>query len=51
MLDPELAHAVIVVAACSLLAGLTYFRKILDLQGSILGFVMGLVIGLFGHLL
>lgn len=51
MLDPDLVNAVIVVAACTLLAGLTYHRKVLDLQGSLLGFAMGLFIGLMGHLL
>jgi uncharacterized protein (TIGR00297 family) len=51
MTPPDLVNAVVVVAACVLLAGLTYIRKVLDLQGSVLGFVMGLVIGLFGSLL
>lgn len=47
----ELTEAVVIVAACFLLGGLTYHRKILDLRGSLLGFAMGLVIGLLGHLL
>ncbi len=51
MTTPDLINAVVVVAACILLAGLTYLRKILDLQGSVLGFLMGLVIGLLGSLL
>jgi uncharacterized protein (TIGR00297 family) len=51
MTTPDLVNAVVVVAACVLLAGLTYIRKVLDLQGSVLGFVLGLVIGLFGSLL
>ncbi len=51
MTTPALANAVVVVAACGLLAGLTYIRKVLDLQGSLLGFVMGLVIGICGDLL
>jgi len=51
MTTPDLINAVVVVAACLVLAGLTYVRKILDLQGSVLGFLMGLIIGLFGSLL
>jgi uncharacterized protein (TIGR00297 family) len=51
MTTPDLMYAVVVIAACFLLAGLTYIRKMLDLLGSVLGFLMGLLIGLFGHLL
>ena len=51
MTTPDLAYSVVVVAACVLLAGLTYIRKMLDRLGSALGFVMGLLIGLLGHLL
>ena len=48
LIDP--IDLILVLAACSLLAGLTYFHKILDLKGSVLGFIMGLLIGLMGHL-
>lgn len=47
---PDPVNIVLVVAACTLLAGLSYARKVLDLQGSAVGFLMGLVIGLFGSL-
>ncbi|MGQ9583574.1 MAG: DUF92 domain-containing protein [Thermoplasmatota archaeon] len=47
----ELVYPAVVVALCLLLAGLTYHRKVLDLQGAVLGFFLALAIGLFGHLL
>lgn len=46
----DFTNAIIVVLACTLLAALNLFFKVLDLKGSILAFVMGLAIGLFGHL-
>lgn len=46
----DVTNFVIVVLACTLLAILTFAFRILDKKGSLLGFVMGLVIGFFGHL-
>ncbi len=46
-----MVYPALVVALCLLLAGLTYHRRVLDLQGAVLGFFLALVIGLFGHLL
>jgi uncharacterized protein (TIGR00297 family) len=40
--------AVLIVSTCVALSFIAYFRKILDRNGCILAFVMGLVIGFFG---
>jgi len=47
----ELANVIAVVVGCTILVTLSYLTKILDWQGTALGFVMGLVVGLFGDLL
>jgi uncharacterized protein (TIGR00297 family) len=46
----DVTNLVVVVLACTLLAVLTLVFRILDKKGSLLGFVMGLLIGFFGHL-
>ncbi|MEM2899849.1 MAG: DUF92 domain-containing protein [Thermoplasmata archaeon] len=36
---------------CSLIGGATYYKKALDGPGSLLAFIIGMVIGVFGHII
>ena len=48
MVTVEVYAAVLTVLTCTALAVIAYYRKILDRNGCILAFLMGLIIGFFG---
>ena len=50
MVIGEVVYIIAVLVLCGALALGAYIKRILDLKGSILGFIMGAVIGVFGHI-
>jgi uncharacterized protein (TIGR00297 family) len=45
-----LEHVLIVLAMCGILSFLAYWEKVLDKSGSIIGFMVGAIIGIFGDI-
>ena len=46
---PDTWAAVLTLATCVALSSIAYHRKILDRNGCVLAFLMGMIIGFFGH--
>jgi uncharacterized protein (TIGR00297 family) len=47
---PDIWAAILTIATCIALSSIAYHRKILDRNGCILAFLMGALIGFFGHI-
>ena len=45
-----LEHVILVLALCGILSFLAYWKRVLDKSGSIVGFLVGGVIGIFGDI-
>jgi uncharacterized protein (TIGR00297 family) len=50
MIVPTLAEAILIAILVILLGSLSYYYKILNLSGSILSVIMGLIVGIFGSI-
>jgi len=50
VLDADLIYIAGVLAVCGILAYGAYLKRVLDLKGTVMGFIMGVLIGVFGHL-